>query len=848
MPRFVVLKFGGTSVSHPDRWNTIEAVVRARLAEGLRPVVVCSALSGVSNALDGLADTAASGQGEEALQALITRHRSFSAAIGVEAPEEELEALSRLITAVGLLGEAPETVRARILARGELLSTRIGVSRLRSRGVDAHWLDARELLGATHGRVLDAVCAHDPDPALQARLGSLSSQVLLTQGFIARDTGGRTVLLGRGGSDTSAAYLAAKLGAVRCEIWTDVPGMFTADPRLVPSARLLRRLGWDEAQEIATTGAGVLHPRCLRPLQLSAIPLQIHSTPHPEVEGTSIGTTEDAGVGVKAISARRGLVLVSMETLGMWQQVGFLADAFSAFKRLGLSVDLVSTSETNVTVSLDPAANDLDGEVLDALIAELAPVCSATVIEGCASVSLVGRGIRAILHRLAPTLELFEEHRVHLLSQASSDLNLTVVVDDDQAERLVKRLHGRLFAGLTSGVTFGSSWQTLFERDEPVETAPAWWQSERDTLLRVTSTPCWAYHGPTVDEAAENVAALTSIDRVLYAVKANPNPEILRRIAAAGLGFECVSPGELELVRETVGELGPDRLLFTPNFAPKAEYQAAIQAGVRLTLDNLHPLKRWPELFDGVEIFARLDPGVGRGHHAHVKTAGASSKFGVAPQEIESFADLAQAAGAKVVGLHAHAGSGVLAPESWVHTAEYLAEQAQRFPDVRVLDLGGGLGVPERPEQRPLDLAALDASLKPFRAAHPDLQLWLEPGRYLVAAAGVLLVRVTQLKSKGAMSYVGVDGGMNHLIRPALYGAHHEIVNLSRHDVPMDLLADVVGPICETGDVLGRARRLPGTTAEGDVLAITNAGAYGRAMSSAYNSRAPAREWILSGP
>ena len=194
--------------------------------------------------------------------------------------------------------------------------------------------------------------------------------------------------------------------------------------------------------------------------------------------------------------------------------------------------------------------------------------------------------------------------------------------------------------------------------------------------------------------------------------------------------------------------------------------------------------------------------------------------------------------------MHVHIGSGVKSVETWSENALFLAKMAERFEDVRVLDLGGGLGVPERLGQTSLDLEAVNESLLKFKAAHPRFELWIEPGRFFVARAGVLLARVTQLKSKGVHHYVGVETGMNSLIRPALYGAFHEIINLSKLGAPMEMTADVVGPICESGDVLGYGRRLPDTE-EGDVLLIGTAGAYGRAMSSRYNLREPAREILI---
>jgi diaminopimelate decarboxylase/aspartate kinase len=196
------------------------------------------------------------------------------------------------------------------------------------------------------------------------------------------------------------------------------------------------------------------------------------------------------------------------------------------------------------------------------------------------------------------------------------------------------------------------------------------------------------------------------------------------------------------------------------------------------------------------------------------------------------------------VGLQAHVGSGVFDVSSWQNTARLLAQGAQDFPDVAVLDIGGGLGVPEHRDQAGLDLAKLDALLLAVRAEYPQFELWLEPGRYLVAEAGVLLTRVTQLKTKGGMRFVGVTTGMNSLIRPALYGSYHEIANLTREDEPATEVVSVVGPICESADVLGHDRLLP-MTSEGEVLVIANTGAYGHAMSSHYNLRSPADELFI---
>ncbi|MEO8999572.1 MAG: bifunctional aspartate kinase/diaminopimelate decarboxylase, partial [Rhodanobacter sp.] len=180
----------------------------------------------------------------------------------------------------------------------------------------------------------------------------------------------------------------------------------------------------------------------------------------------------------------------------------------------------------------------------------------------------------------------------------------------------------------------------------------------------------------------------------------------------------------------------------------------------------------------------------------------------------------------------------------WGEVYGQLASLAERIGSVSFIDIGGGLGVPSHPGEARLDIAALDRVLREVKAAYPHYQLWMEPGRYLVADAGVLLARVTQLKGKGAFRYLGIDTGMNSLIRPALYDAWHEIVNLTRLDEPATALYQVVGPICESGDVLGTDRRLP-EAQEGDVVLIAQAGAYGKVMSSHYNLRNEADEVVI---
>lgn len=855
---WVVIKFGGSSVSSLPRWQNIARIAADHHARGRRVLIVVSALAGVTDQLKAICEAHAdASRCREIETALAARHAALHDELGLGKRNAVIGWMARLQQLLAdprhVDGSLPW--QAELLALGEMLSSTLGAGFLNLHSVPTHWLDARDHLRAVSlphqndwGHWLSASVATDGDSPLAGDLAA-RGDTFITQGFVARCEDGATAVLGRGGSDTSASCFGALLKAERVEIWTDVPGMFSANPRQVPEARLLARLDYAEAQEIVTTGAKILHPRCITPLREARVPLLIKDTNQPHLSGTLITAEAPASAPcVKAISARKGITLVSMESVGMWQQVGFLADVFEHFKRHGLSVDLIGSAETNVTVSLDPTDNLVNSDVLSALCTDLARVCKVKVLSPCAAITLVGRGMRAMLHRFSAVLAELGALDVHMISQSSNNLNLTFVVDEILADSLVPRLHALLIRAeamrVDDATVFGPSWQSITHGAEPM--LPAWWHAKRETLLQLAEehTPRYVYDVATVRQRARDLLALAAVDRWHYALKANPHPQILHALDEEGFAFECVSFAEVAAARAAVPDLSAGRILFTPNFAPREEYQAALAAGVRLTLDALHPLQNWGEDFRDQEIFLRVDLGLGRGHHDKVRTGGAQAKFGVAMEDIDEFRALARKHGARIIGLHAHMGSGILDAQHWRQVYVQLASLAEQFSRVRILDLGGGLGVPERPDESALDLHELGHVLAEVKQAYPQFELWLEPGRYLVADAGVLLARVTQLKRKGEVFYTGIDAGMNSLIRPALYEAWHEIVNLSRLDESADQLTQVVGPICETGDVIGHNRRLPDCL-EGDVLLIAQTGAYGAVMASHYNLRAPATETVL---
>ncbi|HKK44066.1 MAG TPA: bifunctional aspartate kinase/diaminopimelate decarboxylase [Balneolaceae bacterium] len=854
---WIVVKFGGTSVSTLQNWQNILSVVKQHRAEGFSVCLVHSALSGISDKLEAIIEYAPNGNATELVDEVKDRHYKLGKSLGVSVDdllEEDFNELEHIVKGIQLIGEASYRVQARLMAMGELMATKLGAAYLNRELDKANWLDARQYIKTNplkntsdRSNILSAVS----DTGFNSDVANALEEVgplVVTQGFIASDDEGKTVLLGRGGSDVSGAYFAAKAGAKRLEIWTDVPGLFSANPHMVPSARLLNHLSYDEAQEISTNGAKILHPRSIMPARKHNIPIHVRCTLKPQLPGTIISSdASDDEALVKAISVRHNITLVSMDSLGMWQQVGFMADAFEVFKDYGLSIDLVSTSQSNVTVSLDPGLNDHFRDVREDFVEDLSAHCKVNIIDSVSAVSLLGRKIRTILHQLGSSFEVFEEHQVYLVSQAANDLNFTFVVESEQADRLVRQLHEQVILQSGNQESFGPTWPALMEdRKEKTGGDHAWWKDKREDLLKLMQdeTSAYAYDTDTLKKYTGFIKNLDAVDRVLYAIKANANDEVLKTFKELGLGFECVSIGEVHKILELFPGIDPKEILFTPNFAPRAEYEEGLQLGVNVTLDNIYPLKQWPQIFKDKEVFLRIDPGHGHGHHKHVKTGGNHSKFGIPKFEIPEVVELVENLNINVKGLHAHIGSGIKDPHTWKSTALILHEVAEQLGGVKVLDLGGGFGIRENETQVHLDIEEVNKSLKQFKETHSGYRLWVEPGRFLVATAGVLLTKVTQLKGKGKVRYVGVDTGMNSFIRPALYGARHTIVNLSKLDNPSNQTVNIVGPICETGDKLGIDRWLPASE-EGDVILVANAGAYGRVMSSYYNMRAPAGEIVI---
>lgn len=467
--KWMVLKFGGTSVSGLPQWTAIAALMLQRLSAGHRVLLVCSAVAGVTNALSALAGEPGS---EEKLAAVLERHRQLAAELGVAATHWLEQAESVLRRCAGALAAADNyPAQAELLATGEWLSTRIGAAFLQQFAA-VSWVDVREALQvldepelSSARQWLSACCAPGADADLQRRWEQLAP-VVITQGFVASTSKGQTALLGRGGSDTSAALLAGRLRAFELEIWTDVPGLFSADPRLLPEARLLIELDYAEALEMAASGAKVVHPRCIRTAAATATPVVIRDTARPQLAGTRIIDTAARVHGVKAITCQKGMVVLLLQNIDSRREVGFLARVFDIFRRHGLSIDLVATSETTTTVAVNGPANHLDERALAALVTELQTQCTVNVFCDCVCINLVGSAVRTALARVQSTMHFFDEHPLLMLSQSANDLCLSLLIKAQDHEILLRKAHSMLIpAGpeVPAGV-FGARWLEIREQ------------------------------------------------------------------------------------------------------------------------------------------------------------------------------------------------------------------------------------------------------------------------------------------------------------------------------------------------------------------------------------------------
>jgi diaminopimelate decarboxylase len=370
-------------------------------------------------------------------------------------------------------------------------------------------------------------------------------------------------------------------------------------------------------------------------------------------------------------------------------------------------------------------------------------------------------------------------------------------------------------------------------------------------LAKDYGTPLYVYDGEKILNQVKKLQdAFSTVKlKIKYATKALSNINILKLMKKAGTGVDAVSIEEVKLCMHAGFE--PHEIMYTPNSVSFEEIQEAVNLGVMINIDNIPMLEHFGTYYGNkVPVCIRLNPHILAGGNAKISVGHIDSKFGISILQLKHVHKVINAYDLNVIGLHVHTGSDILDAEVFLKGAEILFDAAREFKGLKFLDFGGGFKVAYKQGDVATDIKEVGNKVsKAFREFcmeyGSDLEIWFEPGKFLVSESGYLLVKVNIVKSTPASTFVGVDSGLNHLIRPMMYDAYHDVVNVSKLDGP-ERVYTIVGYICET-DTIAADRKLR-EVQEGDIIAIKNAGAYGISMSSNYNSRLrPAEVLILNG-
>jgi len=443
----IVMKFGGTSVESAEAIQRVTGIVKSRLNR--RPIVVVSAMGKTTNRLLKIADLAVSGQRDEALRELMALRDFHLRESGMERTvDEHFQELSELVKGLAVLGElTPRSIDA-ISSFGERLSSLIVTNYFQHHGLNAVHVDSRKLIVTDQHHTHAAPLLDQTYARLAAGIPPLAKQqVVVMGGFIASTENGVTTTLGRGGSDFTASIVGAGVGAEEIQIWTDVDGMLTADPNVIPGARRIKVISFIEAAELAYFGAKVLHPATVMPAIDRNIPVMILNSRRPEVEGTRIQSTSVPSKNVvKSIACKGKVLVLNIRSTRMFMAHGFMRRIFEVFDRFQTSVDMVATSEVSVSLTIDQP------ERLDAIAAELREFSEVSIDPNQAIICIVGENIRHTPGVAARLFKALGGINVRMLSQGASALNLGFVVAGADLTRAVEALHSEFFTDLDPAV------------------------------------------------------------------------------------------------------------------------------------------------------------------------------------------------------------------------------------------------------------------------------------------------------------------------------------------------------------------------------------------------------------
>lgn len=815
----IVLKFGGSSQCM-EGYETIKSeIVKNKTKNSI--IIIVSAIQNTTNLLYKIIN-----KHEDTYDKILALHLDICNKLNIKC-DKIVKLFDNLLNDIKELNSNPlidiTQQKIKILSYGEIIASNILSLYIK----DSVILNAREFIKSLND-------CNSIDTSNFNQMGKFycdekalnyiikENGIYITQGFIASTKDDKFCILTRSGSDTSASLIANAINAKYLEIWTDVDGMFTADPRYIKDASIIDVLDYDISQELAGWGTKVIHPFCIKPCKDKNIPIHIRNTFNPKSKINTLITNHTSDNKIYSIVNQENNTVYYINTKHMWNNTGFASAIFKVFAENKIDINIITTDNFSISLTTNET---LEKKLLGAYEI-LKKSYNVKMIMNCSIVSIVADNItdNDNIYGAMKIIKGIGEEHLHITHYNTNNLSVSYVMDSCIADKVTRLFHR----------------QFIISKIERINNDKIWWRKINNLEKYIgNNKSVYIYNKTDIINKCKKIKSLKAIDEVYYAMKANSNKEVIKTIISHDIGLECVSLEEIKYVRSFY----TGQILFTPNYCHIEEYMEALKdESILVVIDNYQLILNYPYIFRNKNIGIRLDIDNGDGHNEKVVTEGNNVKFGMPLSEIEILVKNCSNINTKIVMLHSHSGSGILNYKSWINTYEKLYKLLKYFPNVETLNLGGGLGIFTSGKE--LNIELLNSEL--IKIKKKGIRIVIEPGRYLVAESGIILTKATQKREKGKYKYLGVDSGMNVIIRPMLYGSYHPIYNLSKIEYKHDTEVNIVGPICESGDIVGKNILMPWEKTEtDDVILIENTGAYVRTMASEYNMRKLPNEIII---
>jgi len=804
----LVIKLGGTSQTKEGYSNLLEEI---RKNNTNKIIVVVSAVKNVTNLAIELIKT----KNKSLLENIISSNKKLCDNLNIS-----YDCITDIVKNLNMLFDKEcfsNQDAIDIISSGETFTANILNSFLQKNNLTSFYLDSTEVIHSNMNNN-NNIYNKGQFEVNNFRLSNLlvNNDVIVVPGFRASTPSKNVCLMGRGGSDTTGSIIAASLKAKKYMIWTDVNGIFSGDPNIVKHVNIIPTISYNAAQEISAMGAKVIHPYCIKPCMEANIPIYIRNTYDLNSKNTVIenclGGSEKS---IYSITNQSKISVFKIKSLNMWNNYGFVYHIFSKFKDFNVDVNIINTSQFDITTTTD----DLDENKLYKLKQELEKDYIVELFNNCNCVSLVGENIRKY-DKINKIINALKDFDIKLTSYSSNDMSISFVVENDIHKEIINQIHMIAFPF------------HYFEKKN------CWWN--KLLQLKPPEKCKYFYSLDIVSEKINILKSLKSINRVYYAMKANNSKEIIYHMIKNNIGLETVSLEEIMLVvnvcKNNNINFNKVNILYTPNFASIEDYIQVYNISdnnINIIVDNIDMIVTYKDFFANKKIGLRLDLDYGFGHCNKVITQGVESKFGMTCNDIIENINIFTENNISINGLHSHMGSGITDFKHWINNFKLIMNVYKNIPftcnKVEWFDIGGGFGIGDA-----IDFKSFDRMLSVIKKNY-EIEIYIEPGRFLVAEAGVILGKITQIKYKNKTKFIGTNVGMTDIIRPALYSAIHPIY-FNDNNKNKELVT-VVGPICESGDVLVRNLLVDNNLKIGDPMVVENTGAYGFVMASNYNNR-----------